>query len=242
MSDASPGVTVVGGGVAGLTAAMFTARAGLHTEVFEYGGSILKRNAHLENFPGFPAGVNARRFLELLERQAEENGVRIRRDRVEEVESTAEDFTLTAENDTVEVRRVVAACWPNTDMFDPLDLSYVESGNKRFVQCDRDGRTEVEGFYVAGRLAGREHQAIVSAGSGAEVGLTVARDAGAAVYHDWVTPEGYFTNRGREVPPGCEEINPEERLRREERARRVLREAFERSYGEAPRQHPSLED
>lgn len=242
MGEASPEVVVVGGGVAGLTAAMFTARAGLDTEVFEYGGSILKRNAHLENFPGFPAGINARRFLDLLERQAVENDVRIRRDRVAAVEPTEEGFTVTGETDTVEVRRVIAACWPNADMFDALDLTYVEKGSKRFVRCGPDGGTDVDGFFVAGRLSGREHQAIVSAGSGAEVGLAAARDAGAHVYHDWVTPEGYFTERGREVPSGCEEIAAEERRRREERARRVFREAFDRPYGEAPRQHPSLED
>lgn len=242
MNDSPLSVGVVGGGVSGLTAAMFTARAGLSTRVFEYGGSILKRNAHLENFPGFPAGINARRFLDLLERQAEDHGVRIHRDRVTQVRRTDEGFTVTAENATVEARRVIAACWSNTDMFEPLDLAYDEEGSHRFVRCEPDGGTEVDGFYVAGRLSGREHQAIVSAGHGAEVGLAVARDAGVKVYHDWVTPEGYFTDRGREVPPGCEEISPGERRRREERARRVLRKSFERPYGEAPRQHPSLEE
>lgn len=46
-------VIVVDGGVASLVAATFTARHGLDTLVVDAGESILRRNAHLENFPGF---------------------------------------------------------------------------------------------------------------------------------------------------------------------------------------------
>jgi len=63
-------VVVVGGGVAGLSTAVFTARQGLDTLVIDDGGSLLRRNAHLENFPGFPLGVDARRLLDLLAEQA----------------------------------------------------------------------------------------------------------------------------------------------------------------------------
>jgi Thioredoxin reductase len=55
-------VCIVGAGPAGLTAGLFTARAGLDTLVVNAGEPILRRNAHLENVPGFPAGVNSRLF------------------------------------------------------------------------------------------------------------------------------------------------------------------------------------
>jgi len=42
-------VLIVGGGVAGLSAATFTARTGLETLVIDTDESILRRNAHLEN-------------------------------------------------------------------------------------------------------------------------------------------------------------------------------------------------
>jgi thioredoxin reductase len=55
MSTTTPSeVVVVGGGVAGLSAAVFTARHGLDTLVVDAGESILRRNAHLENFPRLP--------------------------------------------------------------------------------------------------------------------------------------------------------------------------------------------
>ncbi len=52
-------VCIVGGGVSGLAASIFTARAGLDTLVIDGGESILARNASLENYPGFPDGVDA---------------------------------------------------------------------------------------------------------------------------------------------------------------------------------------
>jgi len=74
MSTVPSDVVVVGGGVAGLSAATFTARHGFDMLVVDAGESILRRNAHLENFPGFPAGVNARQLLDLLGEQAETAG------------------------------------------------------------------------------------------------------------------------------------------------------------------------
>jgi len=61
-------------------------------------------------------------------------------------------------------------------------------------------------------------------------------------YNDWVAPEGYFTGRGREVPPGCEEIDEEERQRREERSMETMREYFEEPTREPPTMHPSVAD
>ncbi|RDI70982.1 FAD-dependent oxidoreductase [Halopelagius longus] len=241
-------VIVVGGGVAGLTAATFTARAGLETLVVTTGESILARNAHLENVPGFPAGVNSRLFLEMLTDQAERNGVEIRRGRVTAVEfadgEEAVRFRVRAEAGDEDVRLgarfVVAASWSDADYLDGLGVEIRDAGSKRYVETDDDGRTNVEGVYAAGRLSETYHQTVVAAGNGAEVGLTLVHDSDAAYYHDWVTPEGYFTDRGREVPPGCEEIDAEERARRETESREVMREYFADPHPEPQRTHPSL--
>jgi thioredoxin reductase len=243
-------VLVVGGGVAGLTAATFTARAGLDTLVVNDGESILNRNAHLENLPGFPAGVNSRLFGDLLHEQADRNGVRRREGRVAGVERVEEDgetgvrFVASVEADgtveTVRARFVVAASWSDADYLDGLNATTRDAGSKRYVDVDERGRASVEGVYAAGRLAEKYHQAVVSAGHGAEVGLTVVHDSDVSYYHDWVAPEGYFTDRGREVPPGCEEIDAEERKRREAESREVMTEFFADPHEEPQRTHPSL--
>ncbi|NKE34436.1 NAD(P)/FAD-dependent oxidoreductase [Natronococcus sp. JC468] len=240
-------VCIVGGGVAGLAASILTARAGLDTLVVDGGESILARNASLENYPGFPDGIDARRYLQLTREQARNAGATFELGRVTGVEPVAEDnleagFVLETDGgEPLEARRVIAASWADSDYLVPLDVGRIQRGNKHFVSVDEGGRTAVDGIYAAGRIAGEPHQAIVAAGHGAKVGFAVIHDADVNFYQDWVVPEGYFTGRGREVPPGCEEIDDEERRRRDERARETMLEALSEPLAERPTMHPSVE-
>lgn len=248
MTADSPSVVVVGGGIAGLSAALFTARADLPTRVVSAGESILARNAHLENYPGFPAGVNSRLLLEMTRDQVDEAGA----DSVDgEVVDVApfdgarddEGFVVSlADGRELSATRVVAASWSDVSYLDDLDLGLVDRGSKRYVDVDEFGRSGHDGIYAAGRLAGTYHQAIVAAGHGATVGRTVVEDSDVAFYNDWVAPERYFTGRGREVPPGCVEIDDEERYRREKASLETMQEYFADQYPEGPTMHPSVED
>ena len=51
-------VVIVGGGPAGCSAGVFCAREGLDTVMFDRGRSSIQRCAHLENFLGFPKGID----------------------------------------------------------------------------------------------------------------------------------------------------------------------------------------
>lgn len=244
-TDRRRDVLVVGGGVAGLTAALFTARAGLDTLVCNHGESILRRNAHLENFPGFPAGVDSRLFADMLEAQATRSGVDLVQTRVTEVardEPTDSFRVTTAAGDDRAARYVVAASWSDADYLDGLGVDLRDAGSKRYVDDDGLGRTNVDGLYAAGRLSERYHQAVVAAGNGAEVAITLVHDSEMPFYHDWVAPEGYFTDRGREVPPGCEEIDATEQAARQAESRAAMREYFADPHGDRQRTHPSLVD
>jgi thioredoxin reductase (NADPH) len=239
--EATHDVVVVGGGVAGLSAAVFTARHGLDTLVVDAGASILRRNAHLENFPGFPVGVNGRQLLDLLREQATNAGCEQVTATVTDVEET--DEGLAVETDSGEhyrSRYVVAATKNEVGYLTAVDgLGIVDRG-KTFIDADERGRTGVDGLYAAGRLAGKPHQAAVCAGHGAEVGVTVLEADDRPFYHDWVAPEGYFTDRGRDLPPGCEEIDEAERAERERRSLEVLRERFAEPHPDEQVTHPSL--
>ncbi|WP_134672187.1 FAD-binding protein [Halorussus marinus] len=234
-------VIVVGGGVAGLSAGTFTARNGLDTLVVDAGGSILRRNAHLENFPGFPAGVDPRRLLDLLGEQAERAGCERLQADVARVESTADGFVVeTTDRHGFRGEYVVAATKNETDYLADVDGVGIVDRGKTFVDTDERGRTGVDGLYAAGRLAEKPHQAVVSAGHGAEVAVTLLEDDDRPFYHDWVAPEGYFTDRGRDLPPGCEEIDDDERRDRDAESRRVLRERFDGPQPDDQETHPSL--
>ena len=246
---------VVGGGVAGLSAAVFTARQGLDTLVIDPGESILRRNAHLENFPGFPLGVDARRLLDLLGEQAETAGAdrldaRVTRVAVTEGRNDVDgdpdgDARFAVETDggdRVRTRYVVAATKNEVGYLDGVDGVGILDRGKAYVDVDERGRTGVDGLYAAGRLAEKPHQAAVCAGHGAEVAVTLLEDDDAAFYHDWVAPAGCFTDRGREVPPGCEEIDADERREREAASLDATRERFADPHPDPQETHPSLEE
>jgi len=241
-------VVVIGGGVAGLTAGTFLARAGFDTVVLGGGESILRRNAHLENVPGFPAGVNPRLFADLLERGAERNGCLLENGRVADLLSDEDRFRVRLDTDdadppTLVADYVLAASWSDPEYLRGVDsVDLFERGSKTYIDVDERGRTGLEGLYAAGRITGKAHQTVVCAGHGSEVALTLIEDSEVPFYHDWVAPEGYFTDRGREVPPGCEEIDAEERRRRERESMTVMAEAFETPHGDEPTTHPSLRD
>ncbi|SMO82434.1 FAD binding domain-containing protein [Halorubrum cibi] len=257
-------VLVVGGGVAGLSAGTFTARHGLETLVCDAGGSLLRRNAHLENVPGFPAGVNSRQFLALLGEQAENAGAERRETRVTTVQPTTEDgpegdggsdgddgsdgpdrrrFRIeTIDGDRLGADYVVAATKNATGYLEEVDGVDLLDRGKTFVDADERGRTGVDGLYAAGRLARKPHQAAVAAGHGAEVGVTILEDDDRPFYHDWVAPEGYFSDRDRPIPPGCEEIGEAERREREAASLEAMRDRFAESHPDDQETHPSLRE
>jgi thioredoxin reductase len=243
--DADPApwdVAIVGGGLAGLTAAIFTARADLDTLVLNHGAPIVTRNAHLENFPGFPAGVNPRLLVEMIEDQAERTGATLREAKVTRVGDDGDGFELATDDGTVLADRVLAASWKDASYLDPLGPRTREDGSKTYLQPDEAGRTDVDGLYAAGRLADRYHQAIVNAGDGAKVAIALIEDADPDFYHDWTVPEGYFTLRDREVPKGCEEVPKGERFERERESVATMQRYFRRPHEAPVDQHPSLKD
>lgn len=237
-------VVIVGGGVAGRSAAIFTARHGLETVVLDTGSPLLRRNSHLENYPGFPAGVNSRLLLEMMLDQAERAGCEYHEAEVTLVEKPDDgEFVVeTAASGEWASTYVIAATKNTTEYLEGLDGVGIISRGKKFIDIDEGGRTGVDGLYAAGRLAEKPHQTVVAAGHGAEVAVSLLEDADEPFYHDWVAPTRYFTGRGRDVPPGCEEIDEGERRRREEESLEVMREYFSEPHPETPDQHPSVAD
>ncbi len=181
-------VAVVGGGPAGCAAGVFTARAGLETTVFDRGPSSLRRCASLENYLGFPGGIDVETFLELARDHAETAGCRLREELVESVALPADGgFRLETQDGASHRTRYVIAATKYDGSYlrgldDPDALFVTEERDgettERFDRTypDDDGRTPVDGLYVAGPLAGGGDQAIVAAGHGATAARSLLRD------------------------------------------------------------------
>lgn len=212
-------VAVIGAGPAGCAAAVFTARAELKTLCLEDGRSSLLKSAHLENYLGFPAGIQPTQFLELAREHVHETGADYRREELLAVRrDDGSPFVLETDDRRYRADRVIATSWARTDFLEPLPVTREpeEPGPVMVLPTDETGRTDCDGLYAAGRITGRPHQALVSAGEGARVALTLIDDV-MEYYNDWVVPEGYYDAYDREVPPGVEEISIVERRRRKRR-------------------------
>ncbi|MFC7194369.1 FAD-dependent oxidoreductase [Halosimplex aquaticum] len=190
-------VVVVGGGPAGCSAGVFTARYGLDTAVFDRGNSSLKRCAHLENYLGFPAGIDVETFYELMHDHAETAGCELVADHVESVDRTEADegfVVAPQEGEPVTARRVIAATRYDGEYLRGLDTDAAmfetrDHDGEAQEHFDRtyaasDGTTPVDGLYVASSEEA-DRQVIVAAGRGARVGLQVIEDG----RRDWGYPE-----------------------------------------------------
>lgn len=96
-------VVIIGSGPAGLTAAIYTARAGLAPLVIEGNepGGQIAYSEMVENFPGFPEGISGYQLSENMRGQATRFGTKIVSAKVVDVDLSSRPFSLFLEDKTV---------------------------------------------------------------------------------------------------------------------------------------------
>ncbi len=87
-------VIVVGGGIAGLSAAIYLGRAARDTLVIDSGHSMAKWEPEVQNYLGFPQGVGGEELLKFGRRQAKRYSVEFARDEIKSVSKRKRGFTL----------------------------------------------------------------------------------------------------------------------------------------------------
>src|SRR6266542_6032179 len=104
-------VVIIGTGCAGLTAALYTARANLSPLVFTgtMPGGLLTTTSIVENFPGFPEGIDGYELMTRMQKQAERFGARVKFATVEAVDLTRKPFTLTVDGDLLQTQTLIIA-------------------------------------------------------------------------------------------------------------------------------------
>ena len=103
---------IIGGGPAGYTAAIYASRAGLAPVLYEgmEPGGQLTTTTIVENFPGFPEGVDANQLMDGMRAQAQRFGADIRRGVVTSVDFSDRPFKLTIDGETdIEAQAVIIA-------------------------------------------------------------------------------------------------------------------------------------
>jgi thioredoxin reductase (NADPH) len=104
-------LAIIGSGPAGLTAAIYAARAGLNPVLFAgltYGGQLML-TTEVENFPGFPNGILGPELMANMIKQAERFGTKILYEDVTQFDVSAQPFKLTSDSGEHAFQSVIIA-------------------------------------------------------------------------------------------------------------------------------------
>ena len=146
-------VVIIGSGCAGNTAAVYAARAGLQPLVIqghEVGGQ-LSMTTEVENFPGFPEGVNGPDLVENIKKQAERFGAIYQHGAVIEADLSKRPFRLNIEGDWVETRTLIVASGAKARWLDlPSEQRLIGHGVSSCATCDGFFYREKEIMVVGG--------------------------------------------------------------------------------------------
>ena len=151
-------VLVVGSGPAGYTAAIYAARAGLNPVLYTGGqpGGQLTTTNDVENFPGYPDGINGPQMMIDLQKQAERFGTRVNFGLVTSVDFSSYPLKVTVdENKVVEAESVIVATGASAKYLGiPSEQTYANKGVSACAVCD--------GYFYRGKEV-----AVVGAGDSA---------------------------------------------------------------------------
>lgn len=140
-------VCIVGSGPAGYTAAIYAARANLEPILFEGGGAAIEPftlpggqlmiTTEVENYPGFPKGIQGPELMELFKAQAQRFGTRVRTADVTAVDLSARPFRVTASDGIVLAESLIISTGATAKWIGlPSEKKFQNYGVSACATCD----------------------------------------------------------------------------------------------------------
>src|SRR6476620_1897113 len=139
-------VVIVGSGCAGHTAALYTARANLNPLVIEghEPGGQLSLTTLVENFPGFPEGIQGPELIANMRKQAERFGAEYQLAHVTAADLSKRPFTLQIGKNTVQTQTLIIASGASARWLGlPNEQALIGHGVSSCATCD--------GFFFSGK-------------------------------------------------------------------------------------------
>jgi len=139
-------VVIMGSGCAGHTAALYSARANLKPLVLEghEPGGQLSLTTLVENFPGFPEGIQGPELIENMRRQAARFGAEYKVGHVSSADLSTKPITLKVGQDTIQTRTLIIASGASARWLGlPNEQALIGHGVSSCATCD--------GFFFSGK-------------------------------------------------------------------------------------------
>jgi thioredoxin reductase (NADPH) len=146
MPDTIRDTVILGSGCAGLTAAIYTARANLKPLVLEghEPGGQLSITTLVENFPGWPEGIQGPQLIENMKLQASRFGAEFRMGHLASADLSKRPFALKIGNDTIHARTLIIASGASARWLGiPSEQALIGHGVSSCATCD--------GFFFSGK-------------------------------------------------------------------------------------------
>lgn len=181
---------IIGGGPAGASAAVFSARAGLRTLVIDDDKGFTRR-AMLHNHLGFPDGITGPELVELGRRHAESSGAEWIDGSVTGLDVGGDGGegvgVLTADGARHDARDVLLAVGVKAAIAEAAGVRTRAGREPRIatvVDVDPDGRSSVDHVWAAGTAGDASVHTIITAGDGARVAINIISDQRGERYVD----------------------------------------------------------
>jgi len=140
-------VVIIGSGPAGLTAAMYTARANLSPFMVEgaQAGGQLILTTDVENYPGFPTGIMGPQLIQDMRAQAERFGTTFQAADVTKIDFSRRPFTLTInDEETIQAKSIIISTGASANLLGlPSESRLLGHGVSTCATCD--------GFFFRGQ-------------------------------------------------------------------------------------------
>ena len=146
MDNSIRNVVVIGSGCAGHTAALYTARAKLNPLVIEghEPGGQLSLTTLVENFPGFPEGIQGPELIENMRKQASRFGAEYHMGHIAKADLKTRPFTLSLGKETIRTRTLIIASGASARWLGlPNEQALIGHGVSSCATCD--------GFFFSGK-------------------------------------------------------------------------------------------
>jgi thioredoxin reductase (NADPH) len=176
-------VAIVGGGPAGLSAGLFTAKNGLDTLVFDTDETWMHK-AHLFNYLGIDS-IDGSEFMSQIREQVDGFGVERHQKAVTSVSEDGDSFTVETDDGEHSADYLVLATGADRGLAEELGCAF----DGETVDVDLGMETSVEDAYATGAMVrDQEWQAVISAGDGGAAALDILSKEEGEHFHDFDVP------------------------------------------------------